>query len=249
LAAKSGVRFRLIKPLMPDVPKSLKAPGPVDKAIGTAYREAKLIMVSHRNIERPTIPDVAARWPAFIPDYIPRESQRHSGSGKMDWKIVIDGIAKATLALLVVEVLVRLAMAFNVGITGVVYLDATFACMIVLTIAGYGVYYGRTLGAMPISLVATVILGISGFALALVALLGFPAVSSSTKTQLFWVGALLIASTIPLGSYASGRIRKKWHGYVADFDFGRHSYDLAKGFDGCADGKHGLSALEFAEPE
>ena len=80
----------------------------------------------------------------------------------MEWKIVVDGIAKATLALFVVEILIRLAMAFNIAIAGVIYLDALFAALVVPTLAGYGVYYGRTYGA-PVSLLATVILGVTGF--------------------------------------------------------------------------------------
>lgn len=165
----------------------------------------------------------------------------------MDWKIVIDGIAKATLATFVVEVLARLAMAFNVGIEGVIYLDALFAALLVLTVLGYGVYYGRTYGA-PVSLVATIVLGVSGFALAFVALLGFPAFSSPARTQLFWLGTLMVAISIPLGSYASRRVRRDWHDHVTDFEFGHHSYNLAKDFDGCADGRQGLYAPAFAEP-
>jgi hypothetical protein len=165
----------------------------------------------------------------------------------MDWKIVIDGVAKATLAVFIFEVLARLAIAFNIGIDGLIYLDALFAALLVLTILGYGVYYGRTYGA-PISLVATVVLGVSGFALALVALLGFPAFSSPTRTQLFWLGTLMVAFTIPLGSYASRRIRREWHDHVTDFEFGHHSQNLAREYGSCADGKQGLSTPSFAEP-
>lgn len=165
----------------------------------------------------------------------------------MDWKTVIDGIAKATLAVFVVEVLARLAIAFNIGIEGLIYLDALFAALLVLTVLGYGVYYGRTYGA-PTSLVATIVLGVSGFALALVAFLGFPAFSSPTRTQLFWLGTLMVAVTIPLGSYASRRIRREWHDHVTDFEFGHHSQNLAKEYGGCAEGRKGLTAPPFAEP-
>lgn len=165
----------------------------------------------------------------------------------MDWKIVIDGIAKATLAVFVLEVLARLSMAFNIGIAGIIYLDVLFAALLVLTVLGYGVYYGRTYGA-PVPLVATVVLGVSGFALAFVALLGFPAFSSPARTQLFWLGTLMVAIAIPLGSYASRQVRKEWHDHVTDFEFGHHSYNLAKDFDGCADGRQGLSAPAFGEP-
>jgi hypothetical protein len=165
----------------------------------------------------------------------------------MDWKIVIDGIAKATLAVLIVEVLARLAIAFNLGIEGLIYLDVLFAALLILTILGYGIYYGRTYGA-PVSLATTVVLGVSGFALVFVALLGFPAFSSPTRTQLFWLGTLMVAVTILLGSYASRRIRREWHGHVTDFEFGHHSQNLVKEYGSCADGRLGLSAPALEEP-
>ncbi|HVP23957.1 MAG TPA: hypothetical protein VMS77_08615 [Conexivisphaerales archaeon] len=166
----------------------------------------------------------------------------------MDWKNVVDGIAKATMAVFIVEVLARLAMAFDVAIPGLIYLDAMFAALIVLTVVGYGVYYGRTYGA-PVAIVGTVITGVTGFALALLALLGFPALASPARTQLFWLGVLLLAVTIPLGSYASRRIRREWHDHVTDFDFGDHrNYNIAKDFGDCAEGGKELVTPTFSEP-
>ncbi len=165
----------------------------------------------------------------------------------MDWKNVIDGIAKATLAVFIFEVLARLAIAFNVAIAGLIYLDLLFAALIILTIVGYGVYYGRTYGA-PTLIVTTIVMGVAGFALALIALLGFPAFGSPVRTQLFWIGVLLLALTIPLGSYAAQRGKRYWRDYATEFHFGHHGYDLAKNFDGCADGRGSLAEPIFSEP-
>ncbi len=168
-------------------------------------------------------------------------------AGNMDWKNVIDGIARATLAVFILEVLAHLALAFSVAIAGLIYLDYLFAVLVLLTIVGYGVYYGRTYGA-PTLIVATVILGVAGLGLTFIAVIGFPAFTSAVRTQLFWLGVLMIALTIPLGGYISQWGRRRWHDYATEFHFGHHSYDLAKDFGGCADGKGSLTEPTFSEP-
>jgi hypothetical protein len=62
------------------------------------------------------------------------------------------------------------------------------------------------------------------------------------------LGVLLLAATIPLGSYAANRARRQWRDYVTEFHFGHHGYDIAKDFGSCADGRGNLSVPSFSEP-
>jgi phosphate/sulfate permease len=232
---------------MPEVPKSLSVAG----LVGIVFESSPVRWLNNDNssflkaaLRLPTTWTGPRRLPRIKYPGWPTDGQ---DLGKLDWKNVIDGIGKATVAVFIFDILARLAMAFGIAIEGMTYLDALFVALLILTVAGYGVYYGRTYGA-PVSLAATVISGVCGFAFVLIALLGFTIFSSVVRTQLFWLGVLLLAIAIPLGSYASRRIRRDWRNYVTDFDFGHHKHDLARDFGGCADGRKSLSAPALSEP-
>jgi len=198
---------------------------------------------------------VLLRFPTFVNDGLRRVAIKYGVCGpahrrkqvQMDWKAVVDGVGKATLALLVVEVLARLAMAFGVSIEGVAYLDLAFVTMVAATIAGYGVYYGRTF-RFPGFLLASVISGFAGLVLVFTSIVAVTFLQADARTILFWLGALLLALSVPLGSLGVRQIKRTFASYTTDIDFGRHVRNLTDEFGGCADGRKEMPSPDFAEP-
>gem|GEM_PF-3023457 len=166
----------------------------------------------------------------------------------MDRKTILDGIAKATVALLVVEALARLAVAFGVQVEGLVYLDITFAIMLATTFVGYGSYYGRMYG-FPRLLVLSIVSGFAGLTLMFVSVVGITLLSVAMRGVVFWLGALLLALSVPLGSLGVRRIERIWPNYMARFDVGRRRrYDATDRFGGCADGRKPLPPVSLGSP-